>query len=92
MPLTLNDQTVFTTASIGISCYPDDSQDLTTLLRNADMAMYRAKRQGHGRYVFYRPEMDANAHWMLQLRNNLHRALERDELHVYYHLAYHDTL
>ena len=84
VPLTLNDQTVFTTASIGISCYPDDSQDLTTLLRNADMAMYRAKRQGHGRYVFYRPEMDANAHWMLQLRNNLHRALERDELHVYY--------
>ncbi|ERJ19794.1 Sensor diguanylate cyclase-phosphodiesterase PAS domain-containing protein [Salinisphaera shabanensis E1L3A] len=84
VPLTLNDQTVFTTASIGISCYPDDSQDLTTLLRNADMAMYRAKRQGHGRYVFYRPEMDANAHWMLQLRNNLHRALDRDELHVYY--------
>lgn len=84
VPLTLNDQTVFTTASIGISCYPDDSQDLTTLLRNADMAMYRAKRLGHGRYVFYRPEMDANAHWMLQLRNNLHRALELDELHVYY--------
>ncbi|WP_348767164.1 EAL domain-containing protein [uncultured Salinisphaera sp.] len=84
VPLTLNDQAVFTTASIGISCYPDDSRDLHTLLRNADLAMYRAKRQGHGRYVFYRPEMDANAHWMLQLRNNLHRALERREFHVYY--------
>lgn len=84
VPLRLGAQTVFTTASIGISCFPGDSQDLTTLLRNADMAMYRAKRQGHGRYVFYQPEMDANAHWLLQVRSNLHRALERDELRLYY--------
>lgn len=84
VPLTLEGQTVFTTASIGISCYPEDGRDLAVLLHNADMAMYRAKRLGHDRYEYYRPEMNENAHWVLSLRNNLHQALERQEFRVYY--------
>ncbi|WP_423823312.1 EAL domain-containing protein [Salinisphaera sp. SPP-AMP-43] len=84
VPLTLEGQTVFTTASIGISCYPEDGHDLAVLLHNADMAMYRAKRLGHDRYEYYRPEMNENAHWVLSLRNNLHQALERKEFRVYY--------
>ncbi len=72
-------------ASIGISIYPDDGDDAETLIRNADVAMYRAKQgDGHEGYVFYSPDMNRKALERLNLEGNLRRAMERGELALYY--------
>lgn len=56
-PFVLNGQTCFVTTSIGISIYPDDGEDVDTLLKNADIAMYRAKKEGKNTYHLYEPAM-----------------------------------
>ncbi|MBC3806498.1 EAL domain-containing protein [Undibacterium seohonense] len=70
--------------SIGIAVYPEDGEDLETLLRNADTAMYRAKQDGRGIYRFFTPEMQARSGRHLELVNALRYALERNQLHVVY--------
>jgi len=70
-------------ASIGISVYPNDGEDVSTLLRRADTAMYRAKRGNTG-YAFYEPSMEATVSAHLRLEADLRRALERDELVLYF--------
>ncbi|MBA4741978.1 MAG: EAL domain-containing protein [Azoarcus sp.] len=67
-------------ASIGIVCFPDNGEDVETLLRNADVAMYAAKEQGRGRYQFYSADMNARAHERLILEGDLRHAIARDEL------------
>ncbi|MGE5576023.1 MAG: diguanylate cyclase domain-containing protein [Syntrophothermus sp.] len=57
-PFVLEGQELFITSSIGISIYPSDGDDIETLIKNADMAMYRAKEQGKNRYHFYAPAMN----------------------------------
>lgn len=56
-PFVLNGQACFVTTSIGISIYPDDGEDVDTLLKNADIAMYRAKKEGKNTYHLYEPAM-----------------------------------
>ena len=70
----------YISASIGIGCYPSDSLDAETLLRQADMAMYRAKQEGKNRYRFFAPEINAQASERLFMANSLRAALDRDEL------------
>lgn len=72
------------TPSIGISIYPDDGEDSTTLLRNADMAMYRAKDEGRNTLQFYLPEMTLHVNERLQLEMQLRLAIERHELCLLY--------
>ncbi|MAT65307.1 MAG: hypothetical protein CMN57_06655 [Gammaproteobacteria bacterium] len=84
LPYQLAGQETAVTASIGISLYPDDAEDAATLLKNADIAMYRSKRQGGHSVQFFTPEMNAEAHDRLQLENELRRALERDEFLLYF--------
>jgi len=72
------------TASIGISLYPGDGQDTGTLLRNADIAMYRAKDLGKNTYQFYSAEMSHRAFERLALEGSLRRALEQKEFVIYY--------
>lgn len=72
------------TASIGISTYPDDSADMPGLLKNADIAMYRAKEQGKNNYQFYSALMNIHTVERLVLESGLRRALERDEFLLYY--------
>jgi diguanylate cyclase (GGDEF)-like protein/PAS domain S-box-containing protein len=83
-PYELSGQEVFMTASIGISLYPGDGENVENLLKNADTAMYQAKNKGKNNYQFYSREMNVAALELLTLENELHRALERNELQVYY--------
>ncbi|HUP93858.1 MAG TPA: EAL domain-containing protein [Burkholderiales bacterium] len=72
------------TASIGVSTYPADSSDGEELLKNADIAMYRAKEQGRNAFEFFSPQIRSGALERLNLESGLRRALERDELKLYY--------
>ncbi len=72
------------TPSIGIALYPNDGEDAQTLLKNANMALHRAKEQGRNTYQLYTPAMNATALERLALENRLYRALEREEFVIYY--------
>jgi diguanylate cyclase (GGDEF)-like protein len=75
---------LFTTASIGIAISPSDGQDADTLLKNAEMAMYQAKKRGRGGYEFFSGDMNAQALERLTLENQLRRAVEREEFVLYF--------
>jgi diguanylate cyclase (GGDEF)-like protein/PAS domain S-box-containing protein len=72
------------TASIGIAACPADGDNVIDLIRNADAAMYHAKRAGRNCHVFYAPEMNAAAVELLLLKSKLRRALVRDEFTLRY--------
>ena len=72
------------TASLGIAVYPNDSKEVSDLLRNADTAMYHAKAKGRNRFNFFTEEMDAEAHQRLNIEFELRNALERKELYLEY--------
>jgi diguanylate cyclase (GGDEF)-like protein/PAS domain S-box-containing protein len=72
------------TPSIGIACWPADGEDLTTLLRNADAAMYQCKNNGRNGYTLYTPQMHAASTKRLELEGDLRQALEREELSLHY--------
>jgi diguanylate cyclase (GGDEF)-like protein/PAS domain S-box-containing protein len=72
------------TASIGIAVYPDNGQDFDTLYKCADIAMYFAKQGGRNTCRFFTPTMQVRSARQLQLESALRKALERDELCVYY--------
>ncbi len=79
-PVSLDGHKVFATPSIGISVYPYDGQDVSSLLKNADTAMYHAKKSGKGNYQFYAKSMNAHGFMRLSLESDLRNALENDEL------------
>ncbi len=72
------------TPSIGIAIYPNDGEDFDTLSKCADVAMYRAKRDGRNNYRFFTAEMQASSARSLQLENALRHALERNQLELHY--------
>ncbi|MEH6563854.1 MAG: EAL domain-containing protein [Halopseudomonas sp.] len=74
----------FVSASIGISLFPTDANDVNSLIKHADAAMYRAKNQGRNRYAFYTRELTANAHQRMEMENDMRRGLERNEFSLYY--------
>ncbi|HEX2828360.1 MAG TPA: EAL domain-containing protein [Burkholderiales bacterium] len=75
---------VHVTASIGISSFPVDAQDMRSLLKFADIAMYRAKEQGRNTFQFYSDQFNVHSVERLTLESQLRGALERNELVVYY--------
>ncbi len=75
---------LFVTASMGITLYPFDDRGAQDLLRNADVAMYRAKESGKNNFQFYIAEMTAKATERLSLENDLRSALDRGELSLHY--------
>lgn len=70
--------------SMGIALYPSDGQDFDALTQSADVAMYRAKRDGRATFRFFTPEMQAQSLRALQLENALRRAMERQQLELHY--------
>jgi diguanylate cyclase (GGDEF)-like protein/PAS domain S-box-containing protein len=83
-PITVDEHTLHVTASMGISVYPRDGRDLTTLLKHADIAMYQAKEAGRNTFRFYTSDMNANAVDRLHLEIDLRKAIGRNELLVHY--------
>ena len=80
----INQHDLTVTASIGIAVYPHDGTTLEALSKNADIAMYRAKREGRNGFRFYTPEMQVHSARNLKLANGLRSALEREELVLHY--------
>src|SRR5262249_24051670 len=70
--------------SMGISLYPDDGEDAESLIKAADVAMYRAKEQGRNRYELFTPGLNARALERLATENQLRRAVARGEFVVHY--------
>jgi len=85
-PIMVQDQELFVTPSIGIAIHPQYGKDSETLIKNADMAMYRAKRQGRNTYRFYTTTMESNgkASKHLAMETNLRHALDREEFLLHY--------
>ncbi len=73
-----------TSVSIGIALYPEDGTDFETLLKKADMAMYRAKESGRNAHRFFNEQMNVEAVDHLAMRNGLRRAVERGEFMLHY--------
>ncbi|MCW8884077.1 MAG: EAL domain-containing protein [Motiliproteus sp.] len=72
------------TASIGIAIYPDDGSTPAQLLAHADIAMYESKKAGRNTYHFFTESMNQSAARRLELEEQLHGALEREEFHICY--------
>jgi two-component system, chemotaxis family, CheB/CheR fusion protein len=83
-PIVLDGQPVYVTASIGVSLYPDDGVDGPTLLKNADVAMYRAKERGKNSVQFFTGEMKTISHDRLFLINDLRQAIDNRDLFLVY--------
>jgi diguanylate cyclase (GGDEF)-like protein/PAS domain S-box-containing protein len=83
-PFILDDREVVVTVSIGIAVSIAGQEHAENLLRNADMAMYRAKSDGRARYVVFDPSMHTDSLARLELENDLRHALQHEELRVHY--------
>lgn len=83
-PFTVAGHELFLTASIGISTFPGDGTDPDTLLKHADLAMYRAKEQGRNNFQYYEPALGAGALARMRLENALRGAVQRGELSLVY--------
>jgi diguanylate cyclase (GGDEF)-like protein/PAS domain S-box-containing protein len=84
LPFRLEGRDLFVTASIGLSLYPEDGLDGETLVKNADIAMYRAKEQGRDNFQLYTQTMNERAVERLQLESSLRKALAHGELLLHY--------
>jgi diguanylate cyclase (GGDEF)-like protein/PAS domain S-box-containing protein len=84
LPFILNKHEVFTAVSIGIALSSNGCEQPEELLRNADIAMYRAKNLGRARYSVFDTAMHDQAVELLQLETDLRRAVERQEFHLHY--------
>lgn len=83
-PLEISGHEITTTVSIGVSLFPDDGSDTDELLKNADIAMYKAKEAGKNNCQFYAKGMSATAVNYLLLENDLRRAVEQGQLILHY--------
>lgn len=92
-PFLISDQQLFISASIGISLFPGDALSAEQLLRNADSALFKAKSDGREGYALYTEELTAHAQQRVRLASELRRAIQQDELRVFYQPIYdlHDS-
>jgi diguanylate cyclase (GGDEF)-like protein len=83
-PLSVDGNQFVPSTSIGIAIAPQDGEDGGTLLRNADLALYRAKEAGRGTYAFFEQSLNERAQQRRQVESDLRQALERGEFELYY--------
>ena len=87
-PFQVHGEEIFLTTSMGIAVYPRDGDNVIDLIRNADAALYQAKKAGGNCAEFYSTDMNTAAVERLMLKSKLRRALERDELRLHYQPKY----
>ena len=80
----IGDNELYIGCSIGISIFPDDGTEIKTLLKNSDLAMYRAKEKGRNTFQLYTPSMNFKAMERLAVEKNLRKALDREEFELHY--------
>ena len=83
-PFHIEKYELFITASVGISIFPNDGEDFETLIKHADSALYKAKDKGRNTYQIFTSSMDAEAYKIFTLESDLRKALELDQLELYY--------
>ena len=83
-PYYIDDNSIFVSASIGVCEYPTHGLDRETLIRNADTAMYHAKRNGRDQYRVYADEMTHEVNDLIETNMGLHQAIANDELEVFF--------
>ena len=83
-PFILNNHDCFITTSIGVALYPTDGENAEALMKNADIAMYKAKERGKNKYIFCTPVMKTTVTETMKMTNSLYQAMERNELELYY--------
>jgi diguanylate cyclase (GGDEF)-like protein/PAS domain S-box-containing protein len=83
-PFDIDGHQIYTSASIGIAVYPDDSHDASTLFRCADTAMYQAKNDGRAQFKFFSAELNQKIVQRVALENSLRKGLERQEFFLHY--------
>lgn len=83
-PFTIKGKELHIGASIGIAVYPDDGENMETLMKNSDIAMYHAKESGRGNYQYFSSRMNEQATEKQSLSNDLRHAIERNELFLVY--------
>lgn len=83
-PYTLDEHEVLVTPSMGVCLFPDDGEEPSVLFRNADAAMYLAKREGRNTYSFYTRELTRKTDERVTIENGLSKAIERGELKLLY--------
>jgi diguanylate cyclase (GGDEF)-like protein/PAS domain S-box-containing protein len=84
LPFLVNDREIYSTASIGVCVYPDDGDDFAELIKNADIAMYAAKREGGNGLRFFAKEQHLTSADGISMHGQLRRALERNEFELHY--------
>ena len=84
IPFVIGELPVYVSGSIGITIFPNDATDISSLLKNADQAMYVAKSKGRNQFSYFTSSMQESAHLRLQLSNDLRGALDAGQLEVYY--------
>jgi|CXWL01.1.fsa_nt_gi two-component system CheB/CheR fusion protein len=84
LPYQINEQVLHIGCSIGIALYPSDGEDVDTLLKHSDLAMYHAKAKGRSNYQFYSAEMDRLMQEKHDMSNDLHSAVRNNEMTLYY--------
>jgi diguanylate cyclase (GGDEF)-like protein len=84
IPVTFNDYKYYLTASMGVSIYPRDGKDVITLLKNADIAMYKAKNLGKNNYHFFTDSLDAEIQKKVAVQKLLIEGLENGYFELYY--------
>ncbi|AUI68787.1 bifunctional diguanylate cyclase/phosphodiesterase [Beggiatoa leptomitoformis] len=80
----INQHEIVVTGSVGISIYPDDSNEAQSLVKYADIAMYRAKSLGNNQYCFYTSQLTTEIEKRFSLENDLRHAIEQEKLQLYY--------
>jgi diguanylate cyclase (GGDEF)-like protein/PAS domain S-box-containing protein len=83
-PMTIKGHTIYTTTSMGISIYPNDGRDMTTLMNNADLCLYRAKKIGRNNYQFCTTEIQSTVQEKILREQSIREALLNNEFRIYY--------
>ncbi|ABB37333.1 response regulator receiver modulated diguanylate cyclase/phosphodiesterase with PAS/PAC sensor(s) [Oleidesulfovibrio alaskensis G20] len=84
VPFVIDEHELYITISIGLTCWPEDGADADSLVKNADVAMYKAKEQGRSRCLHFDAEMTEQVTRRLSIEKSIRKGLERDEFQVYY--------